>query len=90
MIDSHAHLAMFPEAERRAALERAAEAGVQAVLVPATGRDDLDLVAELARVHEGRVFAAVGFHPHEAAQCDADLEAACGAAAGVAGCGRCG
>jgi TatD DNase family protein len=71
VIDSHAHLAMFPEAERRAALERAAEAGVQAVLVPATGRDDLDLVAELASVHEGRVFAAVGFHPHEAAQCDA-------------------
>lgn len=71
MIDSHAHLAMFPEAERRAALERAAEAGVHAVLVPATGRDDLDLVAELAGVHEGRVFAAVGFHPHEAARCDA-------------------
>jgi len=63
---------MFPEAERRAALERAAEAGVQMVLVPATGRDDLDLVAELARIHEGRVFAAVGFHPHEAARCDAD------------------
>ena len=71
LIDSHAHLAMFPEPERRAALERAGEAGVHAVLVPATGREDLELVAELAGLHEGRVFAAIGFHPHEAATCDA-------------------
>jgi TatD DNase family protein len=71
VIDSHAHLAMFPEPERDAALERAAEAGVQVVLVPATGREDLDVVAELAGLHEGRVFAAVGFHPHEATKCDA-------------------
>jgi TatD DNase family protein len=71
VIDSHAHLTMFPEPERNAALERAAEGGVRAVLVPATGRDDLDLVAELAGLEEGRVFAAVGFHPHEAVQCDA-------------------
>ena len=71
MIDSHAHLAMFPEDERRAVLERAAEAGVQAVLVPATGREDLDAVAELAAMGEGRIFAALGFHPHEAVQCDA-------------------
>ncbi len=71
MIDSHAHLAMFPEDERSAALERAAEAGVDVVLVPATGREDLDLVAELAGTHEGRIFGAIGFHPHEAASCDA-------------------
>ena len=71
LIDSHAHLPMFPEPERRAALERARETGVQAVLVPATGREDLDLVAEFAGLEEGRVFAAVGFHPHEAAACDA-------------------
>jgi len=71
LIDSHAHLAMFPEPERSAALERAGEAGVQAVLVPATGREDLDLVAELAGLEAGRVFAAIGFHPHEAARCDA-------------------
>lgn len=70
MIDSHAHLAMFPEPERHAALERARGAGVQAVLVPATGREDLDLVAELAGLEEGRVFAAIGFHPHEAAGCN--------------------
>ncbi len=70
MIDSHAHLVMFPEAERHAALARAREVGVQAVLVPATGREDLDLAAELAGLEEGFVFAAIGFHPHEAASCD--------------------
>lgn len=70
MIDSHAHLAMFSPAEREGALDRAAEGGVRIVLVPATGPDDLDIAAELAGVHEGRVFAAVGFHPHEASRCD--------------------
>jgi TatD DNase family protein len=71
VIDSHAHLSMFPEPERRAVLERAGEAGVTAVLVPATGREDADLVAEMAGLSEGRVVAAIGFHPHEAATCDA-------------------
>lgn len=71
LIDSHAHLAMFPEHERHAALERATEAGVQAVLVPATGREDLEVVAELGALGEGRIFAALGFHPHEAVRCDA-------------------
>jgi TatD DNase family protein len=70
MIDSHAHLAMFPPDEWDAVLDRAAEAGVRAVLVPATGREDLDSVVELAGLHEGRIFAAVGFHPHEASRCD--------------------
>jgi TatD DNase family protein len=70
MIDSHAHLAMFPPDERDAVLDRAGEAGVRSVLVPATGREDLDTVVELAGLHEGRVFAAVGFHPHEASRCD--------------------
>jgi TatD DNase family protein len=71
LIDSHAHLAMFPEHERHTVLERAEEAGVKAVLAPATGREDLDLVAELAGLEEGRIFAAIGFHPHEAVLCDA-------------------
>ena len=70
MIDSHAHLAMFPADERRAVLDRAGEAGVRAVLVPATGRDDIDAVVEIAGLGEGRTPAAVGFHPHEASACD--------------------
>ncbi len=72
MIDSHAHLPMFEASERRAVLERAAEAGVHAVLVPATGREDLDAVVEMAGLGEGRVFGAAGFHPHEASRCDAE------------------
>ena len=71
MIDSHAHLAMFAVDERTAVMARAEEAGVSRVLAPATGREDLDVVAEIAGLHEGRIFAAVGFHPHEAARCDA-------------------
>ena len=71
MIDSHAHLTMFAPEERRAVLERAAEAGVRTVLVPATGREDLDAVAEMAGLGEGRTPGAVGFHPHEASNCDA-------------------
>ena len=71
MIDSHAHLAMLPADERRAALDRADEAGVRTILVPATGRDDLDAVAEMAGLGGGRTPGAVGFHPHEASKCDA-------------------
>ena len=75
MIDSHAHLAMLPQEQRGAVLERAREAGVRTVLVPATGRDDLDAVAELAGSDERRTPGAVGFHPHEASACDAAWKA---------------
>ncbi len=71
LIDSHAHLAMFPADELDGVLERAAAADVRAVLVPATGRDDLETTAELAARSGGRLYAAVGFHPHEASRCDA-------------------
>jgi TatD DNase family protein len=71
MIDSHAHLTMFPADERRAVVDRAGEAGVRAILVPATGRDDLEVVVEMAGLDEGRTPGAVGFHPHEASTCDA-------------------
>ncbi len=71
MIDSHAHLAMLPADERRAVLDRAGAAGVRTILVPATGREDIDAVAEMAGLGEGRTPGAVGFHPHEASACDA-------------------
>ena len=71
MIDSHAHLGMLPADERRAVLDRAGDAGVRTILVPATGREDIDAVAEMAGLGEGRTPAAVGFHPHEASACDA-------------------
>jgi TatD DNase family protein len=71
VIDSHAHLSMFEPQERAAVLDRAAEAGITAVLVPATGPDDVEVVAELAQAHAGRVVMALGFHPHEARHLDA-------------------
>ena len=71
VIDSHAHLAMLEPAVRHDVLERAHDAGVTAILVPATGREDLDAVAELAGAGEGRIVGALGFHPHEASRCDA-------------------
>ncbi len=66
MIDSHAHLAMFAAGERQAVLDRAGAAGITRVLVPATGPEDLDAVAELALKFPDRVVVALGFHPHEA------------------------
>lgn len=67
--DSHCHLSMSSESE--AALERAREKGVGAFLVPATNADDLDVVVELAQ-RQPDIWAAVGFHPHEAKDCDSN------------------
>jgi TatD DNase family protein len=61
------------KAELLDTLSRAREAGVTRILVPATGRDDQRLAVELAEVHDG-VYAAVGFHPHEARDFDEDRE----------------
>jgi TatD DNase family protein len=66
VIDSHAHVAMFPEAEWGEIVSRAASAGVGTVLVPATGRDDLEPVLRVALAHPEALVAAVGYHPHEA------------------------
>lgn len=70
VIDSHAHLSMFEPAERAGVLARAAAAGVTTVLVPATGPEDLAVVAELPAEHPGVVVAALGVHPHEARRLD--------------------
>ncbi|MEP0774549.1 MAG: TatD family hydrolase [Acidobacteriota bacterium] len=81
MIDSHAHLSMFPPPERRQILARARDAGVHTVLAPATGREDLAVVAALPEEHPG-VLVALGFHPHQARELDAaarrELERALG------------
>jgi TatD DNase family protein len=69
MIDSHAHLAMFPAAERSEVLARAHAAGVHTVLAPATGPEDFDEVLRLVEESPG-VVGALGFHPHEARHLD--------------------
>ncbi len=71
MIDSHAHVAMFPREERGGVLQRAEDAGVRLVLVPATGPEDFDEVRRVVQERPERTVAAMGFHPHESAAFDA-------------------
>jgi TatD DNase family protein len=64
--DSHCHLTMTGA---DAALARAREGGVRGFVVPGTKLDDAPQAVALAAVHDD-VWAAVGFHPHEAKDCD--------------------
>jgi TatD DNase family protein len=50
------------------ALERARAAGVVGVVVPGTSLDDAPAAVAVAQQHDN-VWAAVGFHPHEAKDC---------------------
>ncbi|HEX7152486.1 MAG TPA: TatD family hydrolase [Thermoanaerobaculia bacterium] len=64
--DSHCHLTMSDAA---ANLGRARELGVRGFVVPATKLDDAPQCVAVAQQHDD-VWAAVGFHPHEAKDCD--------------------
>ena len=64
--DSHCHLTMS-NAEENLAAARAA--GVRGFVVPATKLDDAPQAVAIAEQHAD-VWAAVGFHPHEAKDCD--------------------
>ncbi|MCD4748796.1 MAG: TatD family hydrolase [Thermoanaerobaculales bacterium] len=61
---------MFEPDEVVATLDRAADAGVVGVLIPATGPDDLERTLALGREHGSRVSIAVGTHPHDASSLD--------------------
>lgn len=64
--DSHCHLTMSDGA---ANLDRARAQSVRGFVVPATKLDDAPQALALAKQHDD-VWAAVGFHPHEAKDCD--------------------
>src|SRR6266542_5322306 len=64
--DSHCHLTM---SDADAALARARERGVRGFVVPGTKLDDAAGAIAVAERHDD-VWAAVGFHPHEAKDCD--------------------
>ena len=89
-VDTHAHLddARF-DADREAVLERAALAGVGAVVTCGSDLASSRRAVELAGWHGGgapalaRVAAAVGIHPHEASGVE-DLPAALAALRGLA------
>jgi TatD DNase family protein len=56
-------------ADADSVLARAREHGVRGFVVPGTKLDDSPQAVEIARKN-GDVWAAVGFHPHEAKDCD--------------------
>jgi TatD DNase family protein len=64
--DSHCHLTM---ADANATLERAREQGVRGFVVPGTKLDDAQQSVDIANANDD-VWCAVGFHPHEAKECD--------------------
>jgi TatD DNase family protein len=64
--DSHCHLTM---ADADAALARARAGGVRGFVVPATKLEDAPQAVAVANGNDD-VWAAVGFHPHEAKDCD--------------------
>lgn len=70
-MDSHAHLqhARF-DADRDEVVARAAEAGIERILVPGWDLPSSEAAIELAARHPGLIDAAVGIHPHDAAAMD--------------------
>ena len=69
MIDTHAHLDACAEPADDL-VSRAREAGVRRIVSVGTGIDSCREALEIAARHEG-VFAALGIHPHAAADPDA-------------------
>lgn len=71
MIDSHAHLQHERfDADREAVIERAATAGIERILVPGWDLRSSESALALAQRHAPLIDAAVGVHPHHAAEMD--------------------
>jgi TatD DNase family protein len=66
LTDSHCHLTM---SNAEANLRAAREAGVRGFVVPGTNLKDAPQAVQIAR-QNGDVWSAVGFHPHDAKDCD--------------------
>lgn len=64
--DSHCHLTM---SNADANLRAAREAGVRGFVVPGTNLKDAPQAVQIAQQHAD-VWSAVGFHPHDAKDCD--------------------
>ena len=64
LIDTHTHLESFHRrGELPAALQRAREAGLEAMITIGTDTDDWTVYRDLAREHAGVVHYTVGLHP---------------------------
>ena len=76
MIDTHAHLEMEAfDDDREAVLQRAAEAGLVAIVTVGTTLPDCEKAVALAQRY-APVYAAVGIHPHEVKEIDGATYAA--------------
>jgi TatD DNase family protein len=69
VIDTHAHLDACEE-PADALIERARAAGVDRIVAVGSGIESCRAALEIAEQHEG-VFAALGVHPHQAANAEA-------------------
>ena len=71
LVDSHAHL-QHPrfDGDRDAVIARAVEAGIERICVPGWDLASSEGALELASRHPDIVDAAVGVHPHHAAEMD--------------------
>lgn len=61
------------DADREAVLQRARQAGVEAILVTGSCGESVPAAIELARAYPGYLYATAGVHPHHAAEVDASL-----------------
>ena len=69
MIDIGANLAHESfDADRDAVLQRAWDAGLQAIVVTGSSADSSRRALEIAQAHPDRVYATAGLHPHHAAE----------------------
>ncbi len=76
MIDIGANLAHDSfDADREALLQRAWDAGLDAILVTGSSAASNEQALRLARTHPGRLWATAGLHPHHAAEWDETLAA---------------
>lgn len=70
--DSHCHLDQkVYEKDRNAVLARFREAGGRAIMIAGIDVESSRTAIRLAEAHK-EIFASVGVHPHDAAQCDVD------------------
>jgi TatD DNase family protein len=73
LVDSHCHLQHERfDADRDAVIDRAVEAGIERIMVPGWDLPSSQAALALAERHAPIIQAAVGLHPHYAAQADED------------------
>jgi TatD DNase family protein len=77
LVDSHAHVQVHQfDADRDAIIAAAFAAGIGQMIVPGVDLDSSRDAAALAARYPGRLFAAVGTHPHDATTLTAEALAA--------------